>query len=333
MRIRDGIDRKIDQLLFALMQNMTIAVSGEKLAQDLGVSHSALARWIDKLRQARVEIRGELFTGYRLTKVPDVLLPQLLRPRLRTKRLAQNLYHFYSVDSTNAFALRLLGRQQDVPDGGLVLAESQTAGRGRLGRSWHSEPASGLYLSLILKPEIPPTLAPLLTLGCAVALHNAVEKSTRLDVDIKWPNDLLIGGKKIAGILAEIQADLDRLHFLVIGVGLNVNHIELPSDLADRATSLRIASGQSASRIEILVDFLEEFEGLLDRFQARGPGVIVSEWSRHSSFADGRQVEIADGMRVVKGVTRGLNPIGALRVETEDHRIEEIYSGEVRNWK
>ena len=119
----------------------------------------------------------------------------------------------------------------------------------------------------------------------------------------------------------------------MIGVGLNVNHIGLPSDLADRATSLRIASGQSASRIEILVDFLEEFEGLLDRFQATGPGVIVSEWSRHSSFADGRQVEIADGMRVVNGVTRGLNPIGALRVETEDHRIEEIYSGEVRNWK
>lgn len=333
MKLRDGIDRKIDQLLFALMQNMTIAVSGEKLAQDLGVSHSALVRWVEKLRQARVEIRGELFTGYRLTKVPDVLLPQVLRSRLRTKHLGQQLFHFYSVDSTNAFALRLLGRQQDVPEGALILAESQTAGRGRMGRSWHSEPASGLYLSLILKPAIPPVLAPLLTLGCAVALHNAIEKNTRIDVDIKWPNDLLVGRKKIAGILAEIQADLDRLHFLVIGVGLNVNHARLPADLAERATSLRLTSGHSHSRIEILVDFLAEFELLLDRFHAGGPEVIVSEWSRHSTFAVGREVEIADGIRTVKGVTRGLNSVGALRVETANQRVEELYSGEVRSWQ
>lgn len=327
------MDRKIDELLFALMQNMTLAVSGEKLARDLGVSHSTLARWIEKLRAAKVEIRGELFAGYRLTRIPDVLLPQILRPRLRTKSLGRNLYHFYSVDSTNAFALRLLGHGQHVLDGTLILAESQTAGRGRMGRSWHSEPESGLYFSLVLKPAISPALAPLLTLGCAVALHNAVEKNTRLDVDIKWPNDLLVGEKKVAGILAEIQADLDRVHFLVIGVGLNVNHSQFPEDLAGRATSLRLASGHSQSRIEILLEFLEEFEDLIDRFQAGGPGVIVSEWSRQSSFASGRHVEVADGMRTVKGVTRGLNPMGALRIETSDQRIEELYSGEVRQWE
>jgi BirA family biotin operon repressor/biotin-[acetyl-CoA-carboxylase] ligase len=332
VKIQDGTDRKIDQLLFALMQHMTIAVSGEKLACDLGVSHSALVRWIEKLRQARVEILGELFTGYRLTRVPDVLLPQVLRPRLRTKHFGQNLYHFYSVDSTNAFALRLLGRAQNVPHGSLILAESQTAGRGRMGRSWHSEPTSGLYLSLILKPAIAPALAALLTLGCAVALHNAVERTTRLDVDIKWPNDLLIDGKKVAGILAEIQADLDRVHFLVIGVGLNVNHSQLPSDLTERATSLRLAAGHPQSRQEILLDFLEEFEILVDRFHTEGPGIIVSEWSRHSSFANGRRVEITDGLRTVKGVTRGLNSIGALRVETPDG-FEELYSGEVRSWE
>src|SRR4029434_7102657 len=195
--------------------------------------------------------------------------------------------------------------------------------------SWHSEPASGIYVSLILKPAIPPSLGPLLTLGCAVALHNAVERNTNLAVDIKWPNDLLVDGNKIAVMRAEIHADLDRLHYLVIGVGLNVNHVELPADLADRATSLRLASGHPQSRIEILRDFLEEFEALLDRFHAGGSAVVVSEWSRHSSFADGRQVEIADGIRTVKGVTRGLNSIGALRVETADQRIEELCSGAV----
>ena len=327
------MERKLDELLFALMQNMTIAVSGEKLARDLGVSHSTLVRWIEKLRRAGVEIRGELFTGYRLTRVPDVLMPQLLRPRLRTERLGRNLFHFYSVDSTNAFALRLLGRGRPVPDGTLVLAESQTAGRGRMGRTWHSEPESGLYLSLVLRPAISPAYAPLFTLGCAVALHDAVERIARVDVDIKWPNDLLAGGRKIAGILAEIHADSDRIHFLVIGVGLNVNHAALPEELSNRATSLRLASGRPHSRLEILVDFLEQFEGLIDRFQARGPEVIVEDWTRRSSFAMGRRVTIADGLRTVEGTTTGLNSYGALRVEIHPGRVEELYSGEVRMWE
>ena len=327
------MDRKLDELLFSLMQTMTIAVSGEKLARDLGVSHSTLVRWIDKLRSARVEILGELFTGYRLTRLPDVLLPQLLRPRLRNSRLGRSLYHFYSVDSTNAFALRLLGHGRDAPDGTLVLAETQTAGRGRMGRSWHSEPETGLYLSLVLRPAISPGFAPLFTLGCAVALHKAIERNTRLEADIKWPNDVLVGGKKVAGILAEIQAEVDRIHFLVIGAGLNVNQTSLPSDLAERATSLRLESGRTHSRQEILLDFLDLFETLLDRFYKEGPGVIVSEWTNHSSFSSGRRVEISDGLRTVEGVTRGLNSIGALRVETAAGKVEEVYSGEVRKWE
>ena len=131
------MDRKLDELLYALMQNMMIAVSGEKLARDLGVSHSTIVRWIEKLRVAGIEIRGELFTGYRLVRLPDVLLPQLIRPRLRTGFIGRTLYHFYDVDSTNLFADRLLGRGSKVPEGTVILSESQTAGRGRLGRSWH----------------------------------------------------------------------------------------------------------------------------------------------------------------------------------------------------
>ena len=327
------MERKLDELLYALMQNMTIAVSGEKLARDLGVSHSTLVRWIDKLREAKVEIRGELFTGYRLTRLPDVLLPQVLRPRLRTSRLGKTIYHFYSVDSTNEFALRLLAHGRNVPDGTLVLAESQTAGRGRLGRSWYSEPESGLYLSLVLRPDVSPGFAPLFTLACAVALQKAVARQTGLSADIKWPNDLLVEGKKIAGILAEIQADLDRIHVLVVGVGLNVNHASLPEEIADRATSLRQISGHKHSRIEILLEFLEQFEGLIDRFQVGGPAVIVSEWTRHSTFAFGRRVEIADGPRLIVGVTKGLNPFGALRVETLDGQVQELYSGEVQKWE
>jgi len=327
------MDRRLDELLFALMQTMMVAASGEKLARDLGVSHSTLARWIDKLRDSGAEIRGELFTGYRLTRVPDILLPQLIRPRLRTHTLGRSLYHFYTVDSTNAFALRLLSHGRSVPDGTLILSETQTAGRGRMGRSWHSEPGSGLYLSLVIRPQVPPSLAPLLTLGCAIALHNAVERSTDLEVDIKWPNDLLVSGKKIAGILAEIQAETDRIHALVVGVGLNVNHSSMPEELTERATSLRMASGRPHSRLEILAEFLEQFEAMVERFLSSGPAAIVSEWTLHSSFAHGRRVEISDGFRTVNGITRGLNPMGALRVETASGAIEDVYSGDVVRWE
>src|SRR5438552_4389887 len=260
------MDRKLDELLYALMQNMTIAVSGEKLARDLGVSHSTLARWIDKLRTAGIEIRGELFTGYRLVRLPDVLLPQLIRQRLGTRIIGRSLYHFYDVDSTNLFAARLIAHGRKTPEGTVVIAEAQSAGRGRLGRSWHSEREAGLYFSVVLFPKTPPSLAPLFTLATAVAMHNAVERYTGLDIDIKWPNDLLVDGKKFCGILSEIQAEVDLVKNMVIGIGVNVNHETLPPDIADRATSLRIASGRIQSRIEILLEFFEEFENIYMEF-------------------------------------------------------------------
>ena len=327
------MDRKIDELLFALMQNMTVAMSGEKLAHDLGVSHSTLVRWIDKLRQAGMEIRGELFSGFRLVRLPDVMLPQLIRPRLHTHAFGRNIYHFYTVDSTNGFASRLLNHDRRVPDGTVIIAESQTAGRGRLGRTWHSEPEAGLYFSLLFRPRIPPSLAPLFTLAAAVAMHHAIERDTQIDVDIKWPNDLLTGGKKICGILSEIQAEVDRVKTMIIGIGVNVNHQKLPDDIAHRATSIRIASGRIQSRLEIFAEFLEDFEKLYREFERSGPAPIINQWTAHSSFAHGRHIEIDDGVRTIKGVTRGLNPLGALRVQTESGVVEEVYSGDVVSWK
>jgi BirA family biotin operon repressor/biotin-[acetyl-CoA-carboxylase] ligase len=326
------MDRKLDELLFFLMQNMTIAVPGEKLARDLGVSHSTLIRWIEKLRQNGIEIHGEPFSGFRLTRLPDVMLPQLIRPRLRTAAIGRSLYHFFKVDSTNAFAARLLSHGRRVPDGTVILAESQSAGRGRLGRNWYSEPETGLYFSLILRPKTPPGLAPLFTLAAAVAMHNAVEVQTGLDVDIKWPNDLLIGKLKFCGILAEIHAELDFVKTLVIGIGVNVNQCGMPDDIAQRATSLRLASEHEQSRVEIFLEFSEQFERLHHEFEAGGPAVIIDAWTRHSSFAFGRKLEINDGVRMLSGVTRGLNSFGALRLE-KDGRIDDVYSGDVIRWE
>src|SRR5262245_31726451 len=327
------MDRKLDELLYALMQNMMIVVSGEKLARDLGVSHSTIVRWVEKLRHAGIEIRGELFTGYRLMRLPYILLPQLIRPRLHTRFLGRHLYHFYNVDSTNLFAARLLAHGRKVPEGTVVLAESQAAGRGRLGRSWHSEREAGIYFSMLLFPKAPPSLAPLFTLATAVAMHNAVERYTGLDIDIKWPNDLLTGGKKICGILSEIQAEVDLVKTMVVGVGLNANHEHLPEDIRDRATSLRMASGRIQSRIEILLEFFEEFEDIYMDFERKGPAGVVEQWTRFSSFANGRKIEIHDGVRKISGVTCGLNPLGALKVEQKNGQVEEIYSGDVVAWQ
>jgi BirA family transcriptional regulator, biotin operon repressor / biotin---[acetyl-CoA-carboxylase] ligase len=327
------MDRKLDELLYALMQNMTITVSGEKLAKDLGVSHSTLGRWVDKLRRAGIEIRGQLFTGYRLVRLPDVLLPQLIRPRLHTRLIGRNLYHFYDIDSTNAFAARLLAHGRKVHEGTVIVAESQTAGRGRLGRSWHSEREAGIYFSMVLFPKAPPSLAPLFTLATAVAIHNATERYSGLDIDIKWPNDLLIGRRKFCGILSEIQAEVDLVKTMIIGVGVNANHERFPDEIADRATSLRIASGRIQSRIEILLEFFEEFENIYLDFERKGPAGIIDQWTRFSSFANGRKIEIHDGVRKIVGVTRGLNPLGALRVEQNRGHIEEVYSGDVVAWE
>ncbi|HLH31374.1 MAG TPA: biotin--[acetyl-CoA-carboxylase] ligase, partial [Terriglobia bacterium] len=214
-----------------------------------------------------------------------------------------------------------------------VIAETQTAGRGRLGRSWHSEREAGIYFSMILFPKAPPSLAPLFTLGTAVAMHNAVERYTGLDIDIKWPNDLLIGGKKFCGILSEIQAEVDLVKTMIIGVGLNANHEKLPPDIADRATSLRMASGRIQSRIEILLEFFEEFENIYMEFERKGPRTIIDQWMKFSSFANGRKIEIHDGVRKIAGLTRGLNPLGALRIEQKGGGIEEVYSGDVVAWE
>ena len=253
---------------------------------------------------------------------------------LRTSRLGRSLYHFYSVDSTNAFAMRLLAHGRSVPDGTLILAESQTAGRGRMGRTWHSEPESGLYLSLVLRPAVSPGLAPLFTLACAVALHDAVERNTRLDVDIKWPNDLLVGRKKVAGILAEIQADLDRIHFLVIGAGLNVNH-KSSSRRPCRSRDI-VAPGFRPSIIRGS-RFFSIFWSSLRRssiaFSRKVPKLSSPNGLDTPALPAAAECEISDGLRTAEGMTSGLNSFGALRVETASGRIEEVYSGEVREWE
>ena len=192
-------DRRIDKLLGLLVDNATVVVSGAKIARQVGVSRSAVWRWVGTLRGLDVRIKGHPKTGYQLETVPDILVPELLQPRLKGTPFGRRLHHFFKTDSTNSVALALAADGE--PHGTLVVAEEQTAGRGRLGRAWHSEKTSGIYLSLILRPEMAPQQAPLLTLVAGLAARDAVVQVTGLAVDLRWPNDLLTGGKKFCGIL------------------------------------------------------------------------------------------------------------------------------------
>ena len=323
----------MDRVVSSLIENMTVPVSGKQLARVLGMPYSRVSGAIGRLRIAGVEILGEPFTGFRLERLPDVVLPDVLRNRLHTGGIGHPIHHLYTVDSTNAFAVRLLAGNKPPPHGTLVVAEQQSAGRGRLGRKWISAPGLGLYFTVIIRPEIPSSLGPLMTLAAAVAAHESIERVTGLDVDIKWPNDLLVGNKKVCGILCELQAELDRVSSIAMGIGINVNQSEFPDEIAPIATSLSMASGRRQSRIELLLDFLATFERLYLRFLSVGAPVVTDAWTRASSFASGRRLEVQDGMRRIAGVTAGLESLGGLRLRQEDGSVEVVYSGDVIFWE
>jgi len=318
-------DRRIDALLALLADNAMIVISGAKIAKEIGVARSTVWRWIEKLRALGVRVKALKGTGYQIEKVPDVLTPKLLRGRLPQGPLGKRIYHFFKTDSTNAVAMRL--GEQGEPHGTLVLAEEQTAGRGRFGHTWHSEKTAGIYMTALLRPAIPPQQAPLITLLAGLAVRDAVVEQTGLTPDLRWPNDLLLGKKKICGILTEMNAEPDQIHFVVLGIGINVNHARMPEELAATATSLRIESGRIHSRVELVARLLRHLDSYYNRFLKEGAEAIVTRFSEVSSYARGKRVRISSPSGTFTGVTDGLEPGGVLRVRRDDGRTLPVLSG------
>lgn len=320
-------DRNIDRLISLLVENATVVMPGPKIAAEIGVPRSTLWTWIKKLRSAGVEIRGYPASGYQLRKLPDLLLPSMMRSGLSECEIGKKIVHYFVTDSTNTRALRLA--QQGAPHGTAVAAEEQTAGRGRLGRSWYSEKGSGLYVSIILRPALPPSAAPILTLLAGLAAHEAVAEASGQRTEIRWPNDLLLNGKKMGGILTEMNAELDRVHAVVVGVGLNVNHTAMPPVLAKMATSLRIETGRTHSRAHLLAVLLKQINHFYHLLLNEGSAAIAGRWESASGFARGRRVRVLRSAGEALGVTQGLEPTGALRVRFDDGGEEALVSGEV----
>ncbi len=320
-------DRKIDKLIQLLAKNATVVVPGPKIASEIGVTRSTVWMWIEKLRALGVEIKGVPSSGYRLVKLPDILAPSLLRPELGECEIGNRIIHTFRADSTNTLATRLAA--EGAPHGTVVVAEEQTAGRGRFGRSWYSEKSSGIYTSIILRPPLSPAAAPAITLMAGLAAHRALSVSTGLDFDIRWPNDVLAKGKKVCGILTEMTAELDRLHSLVLGIGINVNHRDMPPELKSIATSLRIEAGKIFSRANILVALLRELERQYHVLLDEGSAAIARAWAVASSFAEGKRVRVVVNSGGYTATTAGLEPSGALRVRRDDGETISLVSGEV----
>jgi BirA family biotin operon repressor/biotin-[acetyl-CoA-carboxylase] ligase len=301
-------------------------VSGESLAAAAGVSRAAVWKHIQRLKVRGFEIAGAPRQGYRLLAGPSSLLPEEVFSELATRQWQGPIFHYEVLDSTNDLAKDLAAR--GAPEGALVLAESQRAGRGRLGRSWESPAGVGVYASLILRPSLPPEDLPRFTLAAGVAGVRAVRRGAGVDAGLKWPNDLILNGRKLGGILTEMASESDRISYLVVGWGINVNTRAFPPELADTATSLALARGREFPRLPLLTAWVEEMEALYRIFLDGDFSVILEEW-RTLAVMLGKEVTVRQGGREITGKALEVALDGALLLETGPGASVRITSGEL----
>jgi BirA family biotin operon repressor/biotin-[acetyl-CoA-carboxylase] ligase len=316
------------KILSALRANPD-GVSGADLAEQLGVSRAAVWARIEELRRVGYEIEAGPHFGYRMVDEPDVLLADDLLARLgKTKVIGRDIRVFEQTTSTNDVIEKLA--RDGVKEGVVVFAESQTKGRGRLGRKWISPERKGLWFSVLLRPDLRPQEATQLTVASATALRRAIQSETGLHPEIKWPNDILIGGKKVAGILTEMSAEPDQVRHAILGIGVDVNLAagEFPPELRKLATSLKIESGRAISRAELATAILRELDRDYARICAGGFAVLADEWVAHCKTI-GRNVTIQIGERKIRGRAESLDDAGALLLRTEHGHLEHIIGGDV----
>lgn len=320
-------DRRLAALLTLLSENATIVISGARIAREIGVSRSMVWQWVEQLRRLGVQVKGQRRAGYFLEKVSDILTPDLLRKRLKGSLFGKRVLHFFKTDSTNRVAMEL--GYAGEPEGTVVMAEEQTAGRGRSGRTWHSERGTGLYFTVLLRPRLSPAQAPVLTMLAGLSAHAAIQAQTGLTLELKWPNDLLLNGKKVGGILTEMHAEPSAVRFVIVGIGINVNQEKFPAEIAAMATSLRKECGKMNYRLELLVRLLAQFETDYNRFLREGAGFVVERFLNVSKFAKGRRVRVDIGLETYVGTTAGLSPEGLLLVEKDAGPLVTVIAGDV----
>ena len=309
------------------MDHATVIVSGTKIASEVGVSPSAVWHLVEQLRALGVDIAGHLGTGYRLKAIPDLLLPEMLSPMIRGTIFHGQVHHYYNLDSTSSLAMD--AAREGAPEGSVFLAEQQTAGRGRGANQWHSPRSTGIYCSLLLRPLLPPSEVLLLSLAAGLAVQAAVEElDPTLCPDLKWPNDLLVGGKKFCGILTEMIAEPTRVRHVVVGIGLNVNQTSFPAELETSATSLRMATGTEYSRLELCAALLKSLDREYRTLRSSPHDAILRRFSERSSTVRGVRVRVEEDGGY-QGITEGLDARGFLQVRTPEG-LRTVLAGTVR---
>ncbi|MCU0573540.1 MAG: biotin--[acetyl-CoA-carboxylase] ligase [Syntrophobacteraceae bacterium] len=318
----------VHQILEVLRQAPDSHVSGASLASRLGISRTSVWKHIQALRSKGYHIDTHPRRGYRLTAAPNLLLPEELLPRLHTRSLGRAYHHLAQTTSTNdqAMAMALRG----APHGTLVVAEEQTHGRGRLQRAWESSAHHGIYLSLLLRGPFSFERAPQVTMVSALTLTRLIRNDWGLESWTKWPNDVLIRGRKVAGILTEAKSDQDRVHFLVMGVGINVNHGagDLGGPFRYPATSLAMELGHGLSRTEFLAAYLDSFEEDFTRWEREGFDSFSKEWESMSWILN-RTITLKGAHAVLSGKVVGFSSEGALRLLQHDGGETLVWAGDV----
>lgn len=316
------------QLLKLFSEHDGEFLSGQLISDKLGCSRTAVWKHIEELRKDGFELEAIQRKGYRIIKTPDRISGNEIQLGLQTNFIGREVHHEESLTSTNIAALKLA--YEGVPEGTIVVAEEQTTGKGRLGRTWFSPKYTGIWVSVILKPTIPPQQAPQLTLLAAVGVVRGIEASTGIRCEIKWPNDILINGKKVVGILTELQAEADRINAVVIGIGINVNQQleHFPEDLRETATSLAIESQEKLNRAAILQAILKEMEDLYIDYLENGFQVVKFLWENHA-VSIGKRITARTLTDTIIGKALGITNEGVLLLEDEKGIIHHIYSADI----
>lgn len=305
-------------------------VSGETISRELRVSRTAIWKQINGLRRLGYVIEAVPSRGYHLASAPDVLSVEEITAHLDAAVMGRRLVCLAETASTNGDAFRMA--EQGGEEGTVVLADCQSGGKGRLGRVWSSPAGVNLYSSIILRPGGMPHEAPQLTFLSAVAVARAIEGVTPLKPEIKWPNDVLIKGRKVAGLLNEMSAETDGINFVILGIGVNLNMTaeQFPADLRHPATSLLLESGRPVARARFAALMLGELDRLYGEYRRQGFGPVREEWQSRCN-ARGRELTVSDGgSETVRGTFAGIDPSGALLVRGEDGGVTRILSGDVR---
>ena len=316
--------------ILALLRNSKDYVSGQQLCTQFGVSRTAVWKAINQLKEDGYQIEAVSHKGYRLLESPDILSESEILSRLTTGWAGRTLHYFNETGSTNIDAKRYA--EEGEPHGTTVVADMQSAGRGRRGRLWQSPAGSAIYMTILLKPQFVPDKASMLTLVMALSVADAIVEATGLSAGIKWPNDIVVNKKKVCGILTEMNAELDYIQYVVIGVGINVNNNspeEFPEEIRQSATSLKIESGIQISRAALLEHVLAHFEKNYNIFiKSLDLSALMEDYDARLLNLNA-EVRVLDPKGEYNGIARGINPTGELLVEKETGEVVPVYAGEV----